>query len=52
MNLANCISHPDPLVESSSLAAVEFPKIKYEVILPKVTYRRGLLSSPQMESVM
>lgn len=28
VSLHNCVPHPDPLVQSSSLAAVDFPKIR------------------------
>ena len=47
-----CVSHPDPLVESSSLAAVGLPSSQYKLILPRATYERGKLSSPQLDTII
>lgn len=45
------LPHPDPLVESSSLSAVEPPDITYTLTLPLEVASRGLLSRAQLEGV-
>lgn len=44
--------HPDVLVESASLSATDLPDIHYELHLPKKLIDSGLLSSPQLETVV
>jgi hypothetical protein len=44
--------HPDPLVQSSSLAAVVPPDIISTLSLPEAVVRDGLLSAPQLETVI
>eukprot|EP01038_Epipyxis_sp_PR26KG_P006885 gene6885-9433_t len=44
--------HPDALVESSSLASVNFPSATYKLSLPRDLIRSGLLSGPQLETVL
>ena len=43
--------HPDPLVQSSSLAAVEPPDITYTIHLSPKLIQKGVLSSAQLETV-
>ena len=45
-------NHPDPLVQSASLAAVEPPEVYYKLNLPKQIMDDGLLSSAQLETVI
>ena len=49
--LYNLVPHPDPLVQSASMAAVDPPQITYQLHLPRKVIDRGLLSSPQLETV-
>ena len=51
-SIENCIPHPDPLVESSSLASVDFPVISYQPFFPIEMLAKGCLSSPQMETII
>lgn len=44
--------HPDPVVETSSLATVEPPDITYVLRLPKTVIDNCLLSALQLESVV
>lgn len=46
------LQHPDPVVETSSLATVEPPDITYKLKLPSKVIDRGYLSSLQLESVI
>jgi len=55
--LSSCIveygkPHPDPIVETSSLASVSPPKCDYKLALPDKVIHGGLLSSLQLESVV
>ncbi len=43
--------HPDPVVETASLASVEPPKIWYELSLPDTTIEQAKLSALQLEAV-
>ena len=43
--------HPDPVVETASLASVEPPDVWYELSLPDELIDRGKLSALQLESV-
>ena len=43
--------HPDPVVETASLASVESPDINYEISLPEDTVNKGKLSALQLEAV-
>ena len=45
-------NHPDPLVQSASLAAVAPPDVSYKLNLPKHIIYDGLLSSAQLETVI
>lgn len=45
------IPHPDPLVQSASMAAVDPPPITYTLTLPPKVVEKGLLSCPQLETV-
>ena len=45
-------AHPDPLVQSTSLIAVNPPDIFYGLSLPETLIRDGLLSAPQLETVV
>lgn len=44
--------HPDPVVETSSLATVMPPDITYQLNLPKKVIDEGLLSALQLEAVV
>ncbi|CAM9736607.1 unnamed protein product, partial [Ectocarpus fasciculatus] len=44
-------AHPDPLVESSSLSAVEPPDVTFTLTLPDSLVDQGLLSRAQLEGV-
>ena len=46
------LSHPDPIVETSSLASVEPPDIRYKLKMPKSVYDKGALSALQLESIV
>lgn len=46
------VVHPDPLVQSASMAAVDPPLITYKLHLPRRIIINGLLSSPQLETVV
>jgi len=46
------LPHPDPVVETSSLATVEPPDIHYKLKLPPKVIDNGLLSALQLESVI
>ena len=43
--------HPDPVVETASLASVEPPNIWYELSLPDSTIDQGKLSALQLEAI-
>lgn len=45
-------THPDPVVETSSLSTVEPPDIEYTLKLPDKVIDQALLSSLQLESVI
>jgi hypothetical protein len=45
------MKHPDPVVETSSLASVEPPDIKYSLSLPEMVIDSGVLSALQLESI-
>eukprot|EP01035_Chromulina_nebulosa_P031586 gene31586-42124_t len=45
-------THPDPLVQSSSLAAVEPPDIVYTTNFSQKIIQQGLLSSAQLETIV
>lgn len=44
--------HPDPVVETSTLASVLPPDITYEIAIPKETLDAGLLSALQLEAIV
>jgi hypothetical protein len=44
--------HPDPVVENSTLAAVEPPEITYNLAIPADVIREGKLSDLQLEAVV
>ena len=44
-------AHPDPVVETASMASVEPPDVKYELSLPEETIEEGKLSALQLESI-
>jgi hypothetical protein len=46
------LPHPDALVESSAFSASIPPDITYELHLPKKVISKGLLSRPQLETVV
>jgi hypothetical protein len=46
------MSHPDALIQSTSLAAVEPPDISYQLNLPEKLISEGKLSGPQLETVV
>ena len=43
--------HPDPVVETASLASVEPPDVWYDLTLPEETVNEGKLSALQLEAV-
>ena len=43
--------HPDPVVETASLASVPPPDIQYKVMIPEDTINSGSLSALQLEAV-
>ena len=46
------IKHPDPVVETNSMSAVEPPDISYRLSLPDATIDYGELSALQLESIV
>lgn len=44
-------SHPDPVVETASLASVEPPDVWYKLSIPDATIDEGKLSALQLESI-
>jgi hypothetical protein len=46
------VRHPDPIVETSSLASVEPPDVKYNLKLPEKVYSNGALSALQLEAIV
>jgi hypothetical protein len=44
--------HPDPVVETSSLASVELPDIIYELAIPAVKIQANTLSALQLETIV
>ena len=50
MNLG--LKHPDPVVETTSLASVEPPDITYTTKLPEKVYLEGKVSALQLETIM
>ncbi|XP_055343644.1 protein strawberry notch homolog 1-like isoform X2 [Paramacrobiotus metropolitanus] len=50
--LALGLPHPDPIVETLSLASVSPPDITYQLKMPEHIGDDGLLSSPQLESIV
>ncbi|RNA44326.1 strawberry notch -like protein, partial [Brachionus plicatilis] len=46
------LKHPDPIVETSSLASVEPPDIWYELRMASSVYEKGALSALQLEAVV
>lgn len=45
------VPHPDPLIQSASMAAVDPPPITYQLQMPSTVVDHGLLSCPQLETV-
>lgn len=43
--------HPDPVVETASMASVEPPEVWYELHLPSSTIDEGKLSALQLEAI-
>jgi hypothetical protein len=46
------IRHPDPVVETSSLASVEPPEVWYKLRMPEHIYDDGALSALQLEAIV
>ncbi len=46
------IAHPDPVVETASMASVEPPDVWYKLAMPAEVYEKGKLSALQLESVV
>jgi hypothetical protein len=44
--------HPDPVVETSSLASVEVPDITYQLTIPNEKIQTNSLSALQLESIV
>src|SRR5689334_2748159 len=44
--------HPDPVVETSSLASVEVPDISYQLTIPKEKIQSNALSALQLETIV
>ncbi|KAA0186991.1 hypothetical protein HAZT_HAZT003034 [Hyalella azteca] len=44
-------AHPDPVVESASMASVEPPDITYRIKMPEETVMKGKLSCLQLETI-
>ena len=44
--------HPDILVQASSLASYPLPPLTYQLNLPTRIFTKGLLSNPQLETVV
>ena len=44
--------HPDPVVETSSLASVELPDITYRLAIPDEKIRLNTLSALQLETIV
>ncbi len=44
--------HPNPIIESASLAGVVPPDVSYKLVLPEEIIKRGLLSAPQLETII
>jgi hypothetical protein len=44
--------HPDPVVETASLASVLPPEVTYDLTLPSQIIKQGLLSALQLEAVV
>lgn len=52
LNLVGAKAHPDPVVETSSLASVAPPQPTYALGLPPSVIEQGLLSALQLESIV
>ena len=44
--------HPDPVVETSSLASVELPDITYQLTIPNEKIQLNTLSALQLETIV
>ena len=44
--------HPDPVVETSSLASVELPDITYQLTIPNERIQLNTLSALQLETIV
>ena len=44
--------HPDPVVETSSLASVELPDITYQLTIPQEKIQLNTLSALQLETIV
>ena len=44
--------HPDPVVENSTLSAVEPPNVEYNLAMPADILSKGLLSNLQLEAIV
>ena len=44
--------HPDPVVETSSLASVELPDIIYQLTIPQEKIQLNTLSALQLETIV
>ena len=44
--------HPDPVVETSSLASVELPDITYQLTIPNEKIELNTLSALQLETIV
>ena len=51
LNLILGKPHPDPVVETASLASVEPPEVWHDLSLPEETVMEGKLSALQLEAV-
>uniref|UniRef100_A0A915KSP7 Uncharacterized protein n=1 Tax=Romanomermis culicivorax TaxID=13658 RepID=A0A915KSP7_ROMCU len=50
--LKSGLPHPDPVVETSSLASVSPPDVHYHVCIPEATIDSGKLSALQLEAII
>jgi len=46
------MDHPDPVVENSTLSAVEPPEVEYNLAMPADILARGMLSNLQLEAIV
>eukprot|EP00957_Ditylum_brightwellii_P093255 7101101-Ditylum_brightwellii.AAC.1 len=46
------MDHPDPVVENSTLSAVEPPGVEYNLAMPADVIAKGKLSNLQLEAIV